>query len=89
MRLIDADALIEAADDCATFGMLLEAIYDAPTIEDGGRGMSDEEWIKNLPNFTNERLIKALNYFGCDPYYADLWSEVLEEIKKRLDGGEE
>ena len=46
--------------------------------------MSDQEWIKNLPKESNEKLIEDLEYFGCDSYYKGLWHCAIDELKRRL-----
>lgn len=41
----------------------------------------DENMYKNV---TNKELIEELRYFGCDPYYNDLWQLLVNEIEERL-----
>ena len=52
--------------------------------------MSDEEYISveeflaNLRNIDNEKLIQSLQNCGHDGYYNDLYYPIIEEIKRRL-----
>jgi len=47
--------------------------------------MTDKERIENIKRLTSRELIEDLEFFGCDPYYYDLWEVVLKEVKRRLD----
>ncbi len=49
--------------------------------------MTDQEWKDQIHTETNEQLINDLIHFGCDPYCGDLWLVAIEEIRKRLCGG--
>lgn len=46
--------------------------------------MSDEEFLANLQNIDNEKLIQSLQNCGHDGYYNDLYYPIIEEIKRRL-----
>ena len=46
--------------------------------------MSDEEFLANLQNIDNEKLIQSLQNCGHDGYYNDLYYPIMEEIKRRL-----
>lgn len=46
--------------------------------------MSDEEFLANLKNIDNEKLIQSLQNCGHDGYYNDLYYPIIEEIKRRL-----
>lgn len=46
--------------------------------------MSDEEFLANLGNIDNEKLIQSLQSCGHDGYYNDLYYPIIEEIKRRL-----
>lgn len=46
--------------------------------------MSDEEFLANLGNIDNEKLIQSLGNCGHDGYYNDLYYPIIEEIKRRL-----
>ena len=50
--------------------------------------MTDKEYIENIKSLTSRELIEELEYFGCDPYYYDLWEVILKEVKCRLDAKE-
>lgn len=47
--------------------------------------MSDEEFLANLKNIDNEKLIQSLKSCGHDGYYSDLYYLIIEEIKRRLE----
>ena len=34
---------------------------------------------------TLKELIDDIEYFGCDPYYRDLWEQAIEEIRRRIE----
>lgn len=46
--------------------------------------MTDAEFKRSIPSLTNEVLLAELRYYGCDPYYRDLWDKVCAEIAGRL-----
>ena len=46
--------------------------------------MTDEEFVANLRNIDNEKLIQSLQNCGHDGYYNDLYYPIIEEIKRRL-----
>jgi len=46
--------------------------------------ITDEEFLTNLQNIDNEKLIEFLENCGHDGYYNDLYYPIIEEIKKRL-----
>ena len=46
--------------------------------------MTDEEWIKNIKNISDQELIEELDNCGHDGYYNDLYYSVVDEIKRRL-----
>lgn len=46
--------------------------------------ISDEEFLANLKNIDNEKLIQSLQSCGHDGYYNDLYYPIIEEIKRRL-----
>lgn len=46
--------------------------------------ISDEEFLANLQNIDNEKLIQSLQSCGHDGYYNDLYYPIIEEIKRRL-----
>lgn len=46
--------------------------------------MTDKEYVKELKNFTTEKLITQMEYFGVDPYYTEVWEPTLKEIERRL-----
>ena len=46
--------------------------------------MNDEEFLANLQNIDNEKLIQSLQSCGHDGYYNDLYYPIIEEIKRRL-----
>lgn len=46
--------------------------------------MTDTEFKKSIPSLTSEELVAGLRYYGCDPYYRDLWDKVCAEIAARL-----
>lgn len=46
--------------------------------------MTDAEFKRSIPSLTNEELLADLLYYGCDPYYRDLWDKVCAEIAVRL-----
>ena len=46
--------------------------------------MTDEEFLANLGNIDNEKLIQSLQSCGHDGYYNDLYYPIIEEIKRRL-----
>lgn len=51
--------------------------------------MTDDEWIKNIPNLTNEDLIDELDYCGYDNYYSKIREPIVAEIVKRLNATDE
>ena len=46
--------------------------------------MSDEEFLTNLKDIDNEKLIQSLQNCGHDGYYNDLYYPIMKEIKRRL-----
>ena len=46
--------------------------------------MSDEEFLANLKNIDNKKLIQSLQNCGHDGYYNSLYYPIIEEIKRRL-----
>lgn len=46
--------------------------------------MSDEEYVANIPNLSNKKLIDGLEWCGHDNYYNVMYYPIVEEIKKRL-----
>lgn len=44
----------------------------------------EANYTETLKNMTVDELIEEMEYFGCDPYYRDLWEETLAEIKHRM-----
>lgn len=46
--------------------------------------MTTTEWKATIKERTNLELIKDLHYFGCDPYYYDLWQTAMREIARRM-----
>lgn len=46
--------------------------------------ISDEEFLANLQNIDNEKLIQSLQNCGHDGYYNYLYYPIIEEIKRRL-----
>lgn len=46
--------------------------------------MSDEEFLANLQNIDNGKLIQSLKSCGHDGYYNDLYYPIIKEIKRRL-----
>ena len=51
--------------------------------------MTDDEWIKTIPNLTNEDLIDELDYCGYDSYYSKIREPIVAEIVKRLNATDE
>ena len=51
--------------------------------------MTDDEWIKSIPNLTNEDLIDELDYCGYDSYYSRIREPIVAEIVKRLNATDE
>lgn len=47
--------------------------------------MTDKEYVERIKRLTSKELIEQLEYFGCDPYYGDLWEVTLKEVERRLD----
>lgn len=47
--------------------------------------MSDEEFMANISKVETKELFEALESFGCDSYYRDLWQCVLDELKRRME----
>lgn len=46
--------------------------------------MTDEEWLKQIDNVSNDELFKKLVYFGVDGYYYHLWIAVVGELAERM-----
>lgn len=46
--------------------------------------ISDKEFLANLRNIDNEKLIQSLQNCGHDGYYNDLYYPIVKEIKRRL-----
>lgn len=46
--------------------------------------MSDKEYVANIPNLSNKKLIDGLESCGHDNYYNVMYYPILKEIKKRL-----
>jgi hypothetical protein len=46
--------------------------------------MSDEEYVANIPNLSNEKLIDGLISCGHDSYYNVMYYPIVDEIRKRL-----
>ena len=46
--------------------------------------MNDEEFLANLKNIDNKKLIQSLQSCGHDGYYNDLYYPIIKEIKRRL-----
>lgn len=46
--------------------------------------MTDKEWLQKLKEVDDKTLIEQLEWFGCDPYYYDLWKPLIKEIERRL-----
>ena len=46
--------------------------------------MSDKEYVANISNMSNKKLIDGLEWCGHDNYYNVMYYPILKEIKKRL-----
>ena len=46
--------------------------------------MSDKEYVANIPNLSNKKLIDGLEWCGHDSYYNVMYYPIVKEIKKRL-----
>lgn len=45
---------------------------------------TDKDFIDNIDKVDTDELFDQLEWYGCDGYYRDLHSAVLEELKKRV-----
>ena len=46
--------------------------------------MTDKEFIDSIKDISTEELFEQLEWYRCDPYYADLWRAVICELKRRM-----
>ena len=46
--------------------------------------MTDKEYIATIEERSTKELMSNMSYYGCDPYYRDLWMATCEEMEKRL-----
>ena len=51
--------------------------------------MTDDEYIANIPNLSNDEIIDSLKSCGHDRYYNKFYYPIVDEIKKRLETGEQ
>lgn len=45
---------------------------------------TDSDFINGISKVSNDDLFDMLYYIGCDSYYGDTWSAVVEELRKRV-----
>ena len=50
--------------------------------------MTDKEWIAQIKIVSNKELLNALENCGYDSYYGDIYSAILEELQRRLNGSD-
>lgn len=46
--------------------------------------MTDDEYVKNISNISNEELFDNLEDIGHDMYYDRIWKATIKELKRRL-----
>ena len=43
---------------------------------------------ETVKSMSMEELVDQLWWYGCDPYYNDLWTTVMCELERRIEEGE-
>lgn len=47
---------------------------------------TDNDFIDGVSKVSSDDLFEMLYFIGCDQYYGDIWSAVVEELRRRVRG---